>query len=119
MSGDLELGKELLDHQLIDCEERRCGNVDDLAFSGGVGEELRVAALLSGPGTWRQRLPRRAGRPAAWLLERLFGTGVTRVPWDDVAEHDGAVILGVRAADVGLGEGDDRLAPLLARFPGS
>jgi hypothetical protein len=112
------LDKEILDHQLLDCDGRRCGNVDDLELSGGPGEALVVAAILSGPGEFRRRLPR-AGRPLAWLLERLFGTGVTRIEWSEVAGHDGAIELRKKATDYGLGAGDDAAGAVIARIPGS
>lgn len=118
MSDAVLLVKEIVDHQLIDRDGRRCGNVDDLELAGGPGEELVVAAILSGPGMFRQRLPA-AGRPLAWLLERLFGRGVTRLPWDEVAGHDGAVKLRKHASDYGLGAGDDVAGRWIARVPGS
>ena len=31
---ELDVGLGLLDHQLVDCEGRRCGNVDDLELEG-------------------------------------------------------------------------------------
>ena len=34
MSEDLDLGLGLLDHQLVDSDGRRCGNVDDLELEG-------------------------------------------------------------------------------------
>jgi hypothetical protein len=118
MSRDVLLGKELLDHQLLDRDGRRCGNVDDLELDGGPGTELVVAAILSGPGMFRRRLPR-AARPVAWLLERAFGTGVTRIEWAEVAGYDGAVELRGRADDYGLGAGDDIAGRWIARVPGS
>lgn len=115
---DLLLDKEVVDHQLVDCNGRRCGNVDDLELTGGPGEPLVVAAILSGPGEFRTRLPRVA-RPLAWLLERLFGRGVTRIEWSEVAAHDGHIDLGKEAGEYGLGAGDDRLGTVIARIPGS
>ena len=54
MAG-LDLGLGILDHQLLDSEGRRCGNVDDLEIEGGPGETPRVVAILSGPDVWRSR----------------------------------------------------------------
>jgi hypothetical protein len=118
MTDTVLLGKEILDHQLVDRDGRRCGNVDDLELTGGPGEELVVATVLSGPGVFRGRLPT-AARPLAWLLERLFGRGVTRIDWGDVAAHEGAVELRGRAPDYGLGAGDDIAGRWIARVPGS
>jgi hypothetical protein len=55
------------------------------------------------------------GRLAAWI----GGGRRVRIPWDEV-EHVGAhVKLRKRAQELGLGRGDDRLAPLVAKIPGS
>ncbi len=118
MSDEVLLAKEILDHQLLDRDGRRCGNVDELELEGEPGGELRVVALLSGPGLFRRRLPR-AARPLAWLLERAFGSGVTRLDWAEVASHDGAIELRGRAPDYGLGAGDDAAGRWIARVPGS
>jgi hypothetical protein len=118
MTDTVLLDKEILDHQLVDCDGRRCGNVDDLELDGGPGEDLVVTAILSGPGVFRNRLPT-AARPLSWLLERLFGRGVTRLDWDEVAGHGGAVELRKRASDYGLGAGDDIAGRWIARVPGS
>ena len=52
MSEELDLALGILDHQLLDRDGRRCGNVDDLAIEGGPGEDAEVVAILSGPGVW-------------------------------------------------------------------
>jgi sporulation protein YlmC with PRC-barrel domain len=110
----LDLGLNVLDHQILDCEGRRCGNVDDLAIEGGPGETARVVALLVGPGYWGQR--------AGWigrLAGRIGGGARVRVPWEEVAEVKSHVVLRRRAAELGLGRGDDRVRPYLERIPGA
>jgi sporulation protein YlmC with PRC-barrel domain len=105
----IHLGHNILDHQLLDKDGRRCGNVDDLAI-----EDANVVAILSGPGYW----PSRAG----WLgrlAARLGGSGRVRIPWDEVAKIDSAVHLRRAATEYGLGKGDDRLRPFLERIPGA
>ena len=118
MSDDVLLDKQVLDHQLLDCHGRRCGNVDDLELEGGPGEPLVVAAILSGPGEFQTRLGP-VGRPVAWLLERLFGRGVTRIEWSEVSGPDGHIELHRDAKTYGLGAGDDRACALIAKIPGS
>jgi sporulation protein YlmC with PRC-barrel domain len=110
----IHLGRNVLDHQLLDRDGRRCGNVDDLAIEGGPGETATVAAILSGPGYWGQR-SRWIGRVAG----RLGGSKRVRVPWEEVERVDSGVRLRKQAADYGLGSGDDRLRPLLERIPGA
>jgi sporulation protein YlmC with PRC-barrel domain len=110
---ELDLGLAVLDHQLLDREGRRCGNVDDLAIDGGPGEDARVVALYSGPGAWRGR--GFFGRVAA----SLGRGGAVRVPWEEVAEVKSHVRLKKTATEYGLGRGDDRIRPLIARIPGA
>jgi sporulation protein YlmC with PRC-barrel domain len=114
MSVELDLGLALLDHQLLDCEGRRCGNVDDVAIEGRPGETARVVAILSGPDVWRSRSGL-IGRLAAWI----GGGGRVRIPWAEVAEVESHVRLKRKATDYGLGGGDDRLRPWLERIPGA
>ena len=114
MSEELDLGLAVLDHQLLDCDGRRCGNVDDLAIEGGPGENAEVAAILSGPNVWRGRAGF-LGRIAA----RIGGDGRVRTPWSEVAEVKAHVTLKKRAPDYGLGRLDDRLRPWIERIPGA
>ena len=109
----VHVARNVLDHQLLDRDGRRCGNVDDLAIEGGPGEEARVTAILVGPGYWghRGRLGRLAGR--------LGGSGRVRVPWEEVEKVDSAVHLRRTASEYGLGSGDDRLRPYVEWIPGA
>ena len=112
MSETIDLGLRIVDRQLIDSEDRRCGKVDDLALEGGPGEALEVVAILSGPDVWRARAGL-VGRVAAWL----GGGGRVRVPWDEVAGVDAHVKLRKRAQELGLGRGDDRLRLFIEKIP--
>jgi hypothetical protein len=114
LSETIDLGLLLVDHQLLDSEGRRCGNVDDLALEGGPGEKLQVVEILSGPGVWRSRAGL-IGRVAAWL----GGGGVVRLPWEEVANVSSHVKLKKRAHELGLGRGDDRLEPFIKKIPGA
>jgi sporulation protein YlmC with PRC-barrel domain len=107
---DLALG--LLDHQLVDSEGRRCGNVDDLELD--TGKDLpHVEAILVGPPVWRGRGS--LGR----LLASLSRARAVRVAWGEVEKIDSAVHLRRTAKEYGLGRGDDRLRPWIERIPGS
>lgn len=105
----IHVGKNVLDHQLLDKDGRRCGNVDDLAI-----EDDRVIAFYSGPGVWPQRAGW-IGRLAGWV----GGSNRVRISWDEVAKVDSAVHLKGAATDYGLGKGDDRLRPFFERIPGA
>jgi sporulation protein YlmC with PRC-barrel domain len=114
VSKELDLALGVLDHQLIDCEGRRCGNVDDLVIEGGPGDDAEIVAILSGPGVWRGRAAL-LGRIAAWI----GGGRRVRVPWREVVEVRSHVRLRRRAAEYGLGRGDDRVRPWIMRIPGA
>ena len=93
MSRPIDLGLGLLDHQIVDRDGRRCGKVDDLELAGV-----------------------RDGRPV--VVELLVGRRrQVHVPWDVVAKVDSAVHLKLRAEELRLGRGDDRLRPWFARIP--
>jgi sporulation protein YlmC with PRC-barrel domain len=95
MSEQIDIGLRVLDHQVLDCDGRRCGKVDDLAVEGGPGEQAEVAALFVG-----RRRP-------------------VRIPWSEVADVNSGVQLRGRAEEYGLGRGDDFLRPWIERVPGA
>jgi len=109
----IDLGLGLLDHQLVDSEGRRCGNVDDLELEGLQEGKPRVSAILVGPPVWRGR--GRLGRLAAFLAR---GETV-RVPWEEVDEVAAAVQLKKTARELRLGRGDDRARKWVEWIPGS
>jgi sporulation protein YlmC with PRC-barrel domain len=115
LSGkEIDIGLHVLDHQLLDKDGRRCGNVDDLAIEGGPGEVPEVVAILVGPGYWGQRAGW-VGRLAGWI----GGGRRVRVEWKEVSKVDSAVELKRGATELGLGRGDDRLRPYVDRIPGA
>jgi sporulation protein YlmC with PRC-barrel domain len=114
MAEELDLGLAVLDHQLLDVDGRRCGNVDDLGIEGAPGEPARVVVIYSGPGAWRGR-GSVLGRFASWI-----GRGkVVRVPWEEVAEVESHVRLKKKASEYGLGRGDDRARTWIQKLPGA
>ena len=114
MSDEIEIGLRVLDRQLLDKDGRRCGNVDDLAIEGGVGDVPEVTHLLVGPGYWPQRAGW-VGRLAGWI----GGGRRVRVAWSDVEKLDSGVGLAKSATELGLGRGDDRLRPYIEKIPGA
>ena len=106
---EIDIALRVLDHQLLDADGRRCGNVDDLAIEGD-----EVVAILVGPGVWPQR--------AGWIgraAARVAGHRRVRVPWSEVADVSSHVVLRGSAREYGLGRGDDRLRPFVEKIPGS
>lgn len=112
--SELDIGLNVLDHQLLDKDGRRCGNVDDIAIEGGPGEVPHVTALLVGPGYWGPRAGW-IGRLAGWI----GGGSKVRLEWSEVAKIDSAVHLKRDATTLGLGRGDDRLRPHIEKIPGA
>ncbi len=102
---ELDLAYRVLDLDLVDCEKRRCGKVDDLVLEGDPGAATYVAAVLAGPSALARRFPRRL----RWLSERLFSGGETRVEWSDVDEIEQRLTLERSATELGLGEGERAL----------
>jgi hypothetical protein len=120
MTSEMNLGYRILDDQLVDVDGRRCGRVDDVLLAGEPGQALVLHAILSGSGAWHRRLPGWLQRPARYL----FGTGVIgkdviQVPWAQVDGFDSVVHLRPKAAELGLGQGDERDAALFRRRPGA
>ena len=113
MSNPIDLALGLLDHQLVDSEGRRCGNVDDLEVTGLQERTPRVEAILVGPPVWRGRGP--IGRLAAAVSRGR----TVRVPWEEVKEVDSGVRLKKTARELRLGRGDDRARRLVAWIPGA
>ena len=111
---EIDIALQVLDHQLLDKNGRRCGNVDDLAIEGGPGELPEVVAILAGPGYWPQRAGL-IGKLAGWI----GGGRRVRVDWNDVDKIDSAVELKRGATELGLGRGDDRLRPYIEKIPGA
>jgi sporulation protein YlmC with PRC-barrel domain len=94
----IKMVSELLDLPLFDAEGLYCGIVDDVELSGGPGKELKLKALLVGPGAYAGRLP----AWAMWLVRRIAGDRMTRVPMDKVRTINTAVHLECAGGDLGL-----------------
>jgi sporulation protein YlmC with PRC-barrel domain len=94
----IKLVSELLDLPLLDTAGKYCGVVDDVEFTGGAGKELKLKALLVGPGAYAGRLP----AWAMWLVKKAAGDRVTRVPMEKVRTVTNAVHLECPGRDLGL-----------------
>jgi len=100
----IKLVSQLLDLPVIDKNGRWCGVVDDVELDGTAGKQTRVKALLAGPGAYKGRLP----AWAFWVVRKIAGDHVARVPFDQVEDISGAVHLKCGAEDVALHLADDR-----------
>jgi sporulation protein YlmC with PRC-barrel domain len=111
----LSVAHRLLDEQILDCDGRRCGRVDDIELRGN---PPRITALLVGEGLYPRRLPvrlrglaRRLAGPERW------GANALRIPWEEVDEIGSAVELRGKAEELGLGGGDNPDRWLVRRLP--
>jgi sporulation protein YlmC with PRC-barrel domain len=82
----MELGREVLDQQLVDRNNLNMGKVDGLVLELRDGQLPRVAAILTGGHLFAHRLHPRIGVWARWLTQR-WGPGdlePLRIPWSNV-----------------------------------
>jgi hypothetical protein len=107
----LKLVSQLIDLPLVDKDNRWCGVVDDVAFDGGPGKPTRIKALLVGPGAYKGRL----SGWLFWLVERIAGDRISRVPFDEIASISSAVHLKCPAEKVGLHKVEDRVRAWIPR----
>jgi hypothetical protein len=113
MSDEIDLALGVLDHQLVDSDDFRCGKVDDLELEGLQEGTPTVEAILVGAPAWRGRGV--TGRLAAALVRGRM----VRVPWSEVSKIDSAVHLRKSARELGLRRADDRARPLVEWIPGA
>jgi sporulation protein YlmC with PRC-barrel domain len=102
----IKLVSELLDLPLYDVEGKYCGVVDDIELTGGPGKDLKLKALLVGPGAYKGRLP----AWAMWLVRKIAGDRITRVPMDKVHSIGAAVHLECSGWQLGLHKSERRAA---------
>jgi sporulation protein YlmC with PRC-barrel domain len=107
----IKLVSELLDLPLCDVEGKYCGVVDDVEFTGAAGKPVKLKALLVGPGAYAGRLP----TWAMWLVRKIAGDRMTRVPMDKVQRISSAVHLDCSGRDLGLQKSERRAAQWIPR----
>jgi sporulation protein YlmC with PRC-barrel domain len=111
----LFVAHRLLDEQILDSEGKRCGRIDDIELGGN---PPRIEALLVGESLFPRRLPARLRGLARRLAgPEVWGRSAMRVPWQEVDEINAAVHLRRKAAELGLGAGDDPGNWLVRRLP--
>ena len=111
----IKLLSEVRDLQIVDSEDANCGICDDIELEGKPGEPLRIAALLVGPGGYRDRLP----HWAYWLITKLAGSRQVRVPWKAVDSVTSRIFLSKPGAELGLGVIERKLERKFPKHPSS
>jgi sporulation protein YlmC with PRC-barrel domain len=107
----IKIVSQLLDLPIIDKDERSCGIVDDIELSGSAGKEMRIEALLVGPGAYQARMP----GWLFWLTRKIAGDRMARVPADQIAEIGSVVKLKSKAEELGLHEVEDKVGRWIPR----
>lgn len=110
-SDPLKLVAELLDLPIEDKDGRYCGIVDDAELTGSAGKDMRLAALLVGPGAYEGRLP----GWCYWLVRKIAGDRITRVPIARVEQIHSVVKLNCRAEQAKLHIVENRVREWIPR----
>jgi sporulation protein YlmC with PRC-barrel domain len=111
LSNPVKLVSQLLDLPIVDKDERWCGIVDDVDFEGTPGKEMRVKALLVGPGAYEGRLP----GWLYWIVRKTVGTRMVRVPADQIVEIGTVVKLKTRAEELRLHHAENKVRKWIPR----
>ncbi|MEV4489187.1 hypothetical protein AB0K04_03625 [Micromonospora coxensis] len=99
----VQLGRQLLDRQIVDSAGRLVGKVDDVGFAIDHDGYPYVACLLSGQGALGQRIGGWTGRLLVAVADRFTENPPTppvRIPIALVARMDSAVWLRCRAEEL-------------------
>jgi sporulation protein YlmC with PRC-barrel domain len=110
--GDIKIVSQLLDLPIIDKDERSCGIVDDVELKGSPGKEMRIEAILVGPGAYEGRMP----GWLFWLTRKIAGDRMARVPAAEIAEIGSVVKLKSKAEKLGLHEVEDKVRAWIPRM---
>jgi len=110
-SDPVKLVSQLVDLPIVDKDGRWCGIVDDIELAGGAGKEMRVKALLVGPGAYEGRMP----GWAFWLVRKIAGDRLVRVPVEQIAEIRSVVKLRSTAEKLKLHQVEDQARAWIPR----
>jgi sporulation protein YlmC with PRC-barrel domain len=107
----IKLVSQLLDLPIVDKDDRWSGIVDDVELSGGAGKATRIEALLVGPGAYKGRMP----AWMFWLVRKVAGERMARVPFGEIAEIGAVVKLKSGAEALGLHRTEDKVRAWIPR----
>jgi len=113
--GSLKLLAEVRDLQIVDKDGKNCGICDDIELEGKPGGALTIKALLVGPGAYEGRIP----KWLFWLVKRMAGSRVTKVPWSAVDKISARIFLNVPGETVGLRVVENRWVRRFEKVPTS
>lgn len=107
----IKLVGELLDLPIQDKDGRYCGIVDDVELTGGARSEMRLSALLVGPGAYEGRLP----AWCFWFVRKIAGDRIVRVEIGSVERIRSVVQLNCSADVANLHRDEDRVRKWIPR----
>lgn len=111
LSDRVKLVSQLLDLPIIDRDERWCGIVDDVELYGVPGKEMRVKALLVGPGAYEGRMP----AWMYWLVRKVAANRMVHVPADQIIEIGSVVKLKSTAEELKLHQVENKVRGWIPR----
>jgi sporulation protein YlmC with PRC-barrel domain len=112
LADPIKLVSQLIDLPIVDKDERSCGIVDDVELAGAAGKDTRVKALLVGPGAYRRRMP----GWLYWLVRKIAGDRMARVPAGEIMEIGSVVKLKCVAEQVKLHVVENRASTWIPRW---
>ncbi|GHJ08843.1 hypothetical protein TPA0907_32100 [Micromonospora humidisoli] len=98
----VQLGRQVLDRQIVDADGLLLGKVDDVEFAVDEQGVPYVAYLLTGQGALGRRIGGRVGRLLVALADRFTEEAAAplRIPFGQVTRIDSAVRLRARADEL-------------------
>ena len=112
LADPIKLVSQLVDLPIVDMDERSCGIVDDVELEGAAGKEMRVKALLVGPGAYRSRMP----GWLFWIVRKIAGDRMARVPAGEILEIGSVVKLKCAAEELKLHVVENRASAWIPRW---
>lgn len=112
ISDPIKLVSQLLDLPIIDKDERWCGMVDDVELEGSPGKAVTVKSLLVGPGAYEGRMP----AWMFWLVTKIAGKRMARVPAAEIIEIGAVVKLKCSAEELKLNISENRVRAWIPRL---
>jgi hypothetical protein len=109
------MARQVLDRLVVDCNNVACGRVDDLAIEGRPGTQIKIKAILIGPGPAADRLPE-LGRV---IVQKVFGKRCVAIPWAEVTIITDHIKLKSSATELGLDEASSRAFKIINWLPGA
>jgi sporulation protein YlmC with PRC-barrel domain len=88
----MQLAREVLDKEIVDCDGFKAGKVDDLLLAVHAGEPPIVRAIVTQHGAVARQFGGTITRVSGWLRRRILGfepdVAPVEIPWERVRRID-------------------------------